>query len=152
MRAIIKGRWLITILWVVLAAVLLITAPNMAQLTKEKGQISVPDGYPSSYANQLLKKMSENGDTEKSIVIVFQEKNIVKERETSLKKAMDILEKDQDLHIEDITSYFEANKDIKKQMLSKDQTTLLVPVTYDSNKIKASDFKERVNEKLKSLN
>lgn len=86
MRAIIKGRWLITILWVVLAAVLLITAPNMAQLTKEKGQISVPDGYPSSYANQLLKKMSENGDTEKSIVIVFQEKNIVKERETSLKR------------------------------------------------------------------
>ena len=60
--------------------------PNMAQLTKEKGQISVPDGYPSSYANQLLKKMSENGDTEKSIVIVFQEKNIVKERETSLKR------------------------------------------------------------------
>lgn len=152
MRAIIKGRWLITILWIVLAAVLLITAPNMAQLTKEKGQISVPDGYPSSYANQLLKKMSENGDTEKSIVIVFQEKNIVKERETSLKKAMEILEKDHDLHVEDITSYFDANKDIKKQMLSKDRTTLLVPVTYDSNKIKASDFKEKVNEKLKSLN
>lgn len=152
MRAIIKGRWLITILWVVLAAVLLITAPNMAQLTKEKGQISVPDGYPSSYADQLLKNMSENGDTEKSIVIVFQGKDIVKEREASLKKAMEILEKDQDLHVEDMTSYFDANKDIKKQMLSKDQTTLLVPVTYDSNKIKASDFKERVNEKLKSLN
>ncbi|MFP3324944.1 hypothetical protein R0K05_17900, partial [Planococcus sp. SIMBA_160] len=84
MRAIIKGRWLITILWVALAAVLLITAPNMAQLTKEKGQISVPDGYPSSYADRLLKKMSDSGDTEKSIVIVFQEKNIVKERETSL--------------------------------------------------------------------
>ncbi|OLP66374.1 putative membrane protein YdgH [Bacillus pumilus] len=152
MRAIIKGRWLITILWVVLAAVLLITAPNMAQLTKEKGQISVPDGYSSSYANQLLKEMSENGDTEKSVVLVFQEKNLVEEKEASLKKAMEIIEKDQELHVEDITSYFEANKDIKKQMLSKDQSTLLVPVTYDTSKIKASDFKERVNEKLKNLN
>lgn len=38
MRAIIKGRWLITILWIVFAAVLLITAPNMAQLTKKKGK------------------------------------------------------------------------------------------------------------------
>ncbi|WP_353855694.1 MMPL family transporter [Bacillus sp. Bos-x628] len=152
MRAIIKGRWLITVLWGALAAVLLITAPHMAQLTKEKGQISVPDGYPSSYANQLIKKMSENGDTEKSLVIVFQEKNLVTEREPSLKKALQMLEKDADLHVEDITSYFEANKDIKKQLLSKDQSTLLVPVTYDSNKIKASDFKEKVNKKLKSLN
>ncbi|MFS0656259.1 MMPL family transporter [Bacillus sp. 179-C3.3 HS] len=152
MRAIIKGRWLIAILWVVLAAVLFITAPNMAQLTKEKGQISVPEEYPSSYADQLLKQMSENGDAEESIVLVFQEKNLVKEREASLKKAIEILEKDKDLHVEDITSYFEANKDIKQQMLSKDETTLLVPLTYDSNKIQASVFQERVKEKLKNLN
>lgn len=53
MRAIIKGRWLITILWVVLAAVLLITAPNMAQLTKEKGrflfQMVIPLPTPINY-------------------------------------------------------------------------------------------------------
>ncbi|MGE6631498.1 MMPL family transporter [Bacillus sp. NPDC077027] len=152
MRAIIKGRWLISALWIVLAAVLLMSAPSMADLTKEKGQISVPEGYPSSYANNLLKQMSEDGDTQKSVVIVFQGQQLVKNQEVLLKKALDILEGDPALHVKDITSYFEADKDIQKQLLSKDKTTLLVPVTYDSNKIKAIDFKEKVNEKLKSLN
>ena len=53
MRAIIKGRWLITILWIVLAAVLLITAPNMAQLTKERDkflyQTAIRPHMPISY-------------------------------------------------------------------------------------------------------
>lgn len=148
MRAIIKGRWLITILWVVLAAVLLITAPNMAQLTKEKGQISVPDGYPSSYADQLLKNMSENGDTEKSIVIVFQGKDIVKEREASLKKAMEILEKDQDLHVEDITSYFDANKDIKNRCSLKIKQHFLFQLHTTRTKSKHPILKK---ESMKSL-
>lgn len=54
MRTIIKARWIIAALWIAMAAVLFITAPDMGQLTKEKGQIAVPEGYPSSYANKLL--------------------------------------------------------------------------------------------------
>lgn len=151
MRTIIKARWIIAALWIAMAAVLFITAPDMGQLTKEKGQIAVPEGYPSSYANKLLEQMSKDGDTDKSVVIVFQDKQLLPNREAALKKAITILEKDSSLHVSDITSYFDAEEDIQKQLLSKDRTTLLVPVTFDANKISAADFKAKVNEKLKPL-
>ncbi|MED1066902.1 MMPL family transporter [Bacillus paralicheniformis] len=151
MRTIIKARWIIAALWIAMAAVLFITAPDMGQLTKEKGQIAVPEGYPSSYANKLLEQMSKDGDTDKSVVVVFQDKQLLPNREAALKKAITILEKDSSLHVSDITSYFDAEEDIQKQLLSKDRTTLLVPVTFDANKISAADFKAKVNEKLKPL-
>lgn len=151
MRTIIKARWIIAALWIAMAAVLFITAPDMGQLTKEKGQIAVPEGYPSSYANKLLEQMSKDGDTNKSVVVVFQDKQLLPNREAALKKAITTLEKDSSLHVSDITSYFDADEDIQKQLLSKDRTTLLVPVTFDANKISAADFKAKVNEKLKTL-
>ncbi|WP_146941410.1 MMPL family transporter, partial [Bacillus licheniformis] len=151
MRTIIKARWIIAALWIAMAAVLFITAPDMGQLTKEKGQIAVPEGYPSSYANKLLEQMSKDGDTNKSVVVVFQDKHLLPNREAALKKAITTLEKDSSLHVSDITSYFNADEDIQKQLLSKDRTTLLVPVTFDANKISAAEFKAKVNEKLKTL-
>lgn len=85
MRTIIKARWIIAALWIAMAAVLFITAPDMGQLTKEKGQIAVPEGYPSSYANKLLEQMSKDGDTNKSVVVVFQDKHLLPNREAALK-------------------------------------------------------------------
>lgn len=41
MRAILKARWWLMGLWVVVAAVLMFTAPNMSELIREKGQFSV---------------------------------------------------------------------------------------------------------------
>ncbi|MDN8817614.1 hypothetical protein Q0M01_14310, partial [Staphylococcus aureus] len=83
-----------------------------------------PEGYPSSYANKLLEQMSKDGDTDKSVVVVFQDKQLLPNREAALKKAITILEKDSSLHVSDITSYFDADEDIQKQLLSKDRTTL----------------------------
>ena len=57
MRTILKFRWLVLALWLAAAAGLMLSAPNMADLVREKGQITVPDDYPSSVAARLLSEL-----------------------------------------------------------------------------------------------
>ena len=54
MRAIIKGKWFVLLAWIAVIAVLFMSAPNMEQLVREKGQISVPEGYSSTLAEEIL--------------------------------------------------------------------------------------------------
>lgn len=54
MKSIVKFRWAVLALWLAVVAGLVLTAPNMADLVREKGQITVPDGYTSTNAGELL--------------------------------------------------------------------------------------------------
>ena len=61
-RAILKGKWFILAAWIVVIAALFMVAPNMEALVREKGQITVPEGYSSTIAEKILKDVqsSEN--------------------------------------------------------------------------------------------
>ena len=61
-------------LWIVAAAVLAFTAPGMEQLVREKGQIVVPDGYPSTLAEDIMKKHSNRNTHSEDFIIVFHSK------------------------------------------------------------------------------
>ncbi|WP_217620947.1 hypothetical protein, partial [Bacillus sp. GbtcB13] len=78
------------------------------------------------YPNKLPEQMAKDGGTDQSVVYVFQDQQLLPNREAALKKANPILEKDSPLHVSDISSYFDAEEDIQKQLLSKERTTLLV--------------------------
>ncbi|AMX82675.1 hypothetical protein GS3922_02715 [Geobacillus subterraneus] len=134
MRAIIKGKWFVFIGWIIIAAVLMMTAPNMGALVREKGQLSVPDGYSSSMAAQLMKEANEqkNKENERSAVLVFYQKDgLTAEDKQEIERAVNALEKKKsDLHITNIVSPF-ANPELEKELLSKDNTTMLVSISID---------------------
>lgn len=50
MKWIMKLRWAILAFWLAAAVVLMFIAPPMADLVREKGELKLPDGYPSSLA------------------------------------------------------------------------------------------------------
>lgn len=52
MKWIMKLRWAILVFWLAAAVVLMIIAPPMADLVREKGELKLPDGYPSSLATE----------------------------------------------------------------------------------------------------
>ena len=54
MNAILKGKWFILGAWIIAIVGLFIIAPNMGDLVKEKGQITIPDEYSSSEAGKIL--------------------------------------------------------------------------------------------------
>lgn len=136
MRGIIKGKWFVLLAWMVAAVVLMVTAPNMADLVREKGQLSVPKGYSSSLALDMLNEMQkeENKGSELSTALVFYRKggltdNDWKEAERSVKQ----LEAQKDkLGITEVISPFKE-KELKDQLVSKDGTTILTSVKLERN-------------------
>ena len=62
MNLIIKRKWFVMIAWIAVVAGLFLIAPNMADLVREKGQITVPDEYSSSMAAQILADAEGEGE------------------------------------------------------------------------------------------
>ena len=50
------------IIWLIIAVVSVVSMPNLADLVREKGQITLPEDAQSLEAQQLLKEMNENGE------------------------------------------------------------------------------------------
>lgn len=150
MLQIIKARWIVLVVWMITAVILFITAPDLEELTREKGQLKVPEGTPTAEALHLLDKLSDKNGKKDTGVLVFSEQHLFPAKEQELKKALAALMSNApELHIDGITSYFHVDPDIQKQLLSKDKSTLLVPFKFDHYETKAVKIKEQIEEVLK---
>lgn len=69
MKWIMKLRWAILAFWLAAAVVLMFIAPPMADLVREKGELKLPDGYPSSLATEMQKK--HNPDDKGQLTLLF---------------------------------------------------------------------------------
>jgi RND superfamily putative drug exporter len=151
MRAVLKGKWLIIIAWVAVIAVLVTLAPNMENLVRQKGQITVPDGYSSTLAQKILEgvQSKENRGNDQQTALVFHSnQKLTKQNLSEAEKAVKKLEDhQQQLGINSITSPFE-NKDLKDQLISKDGKTVLVSFKIASN---GRDEKEMANDLNKAM-
>lgn len=143
MKTIIRGKWVVLLAWVVAAVVLVMTAPNMAQLVREKGQITVPDGYSSSLASELLKEVQkqENKEGEMSAVLVFHRKEGLQEKDwKEIEKAVEQLQaKKESLGLIQIVSPLDDGQ-LKEKLVSKDGTTVLVSLQLERNKRTAKEI------------
>ena len=63
------------IIWLVIAVVSVVSMPNLADLVREKGQITLPEDAQSLEAHQLLKEMNENGEENYQIIAVYTSKD-----------------------------------------------------------------------------
>lgn len=136
MRGIIKGRWFILIAWIAIITALFMVAPNMENLVREKGQITVPDGYSSTIAEEILSEVQsdENKGNDLQTALVFHnDKKLTKEDFANAEKAIKQLEKNQDdLGISEILSHFNQEA-LKDQLVSEDRTTILVSLKVTAN-------------------
>lgn len=128
MKQIIKFRWPITILWVVVAISLVVFGPDLQKLVAEKGQLTVPNDNTSQQAEQLLQKMDEDGVHAHEAVLVFHnDKGLTKTDKDSISSAMDILEDNQEnLSISHIVD-FQESEEIEEITVAKDGTTIIIP-------------------------
>ncbi|MBO9130407.1 MMPL family transporter [Bacillus sp. 165] len=136
MSTIIKSKWFILIAWIVIVVGLFMTAPNMAGLVREKGQLDVPKGYSSSLASEIMKEtQSDEGDRKQTqVALVFHnEKKLTKNEVAQAEKAVQLLEdKKAQLGIEKILTHFNEES-LKEQLVSKDGKSILALVTMNWN-------------------
>lgn len=136
MNFIIKQKWLVIIAWILVAAGLFMAAPNMAELVREKGQITVPDEYSSTLAGKIMDEVreQEGGGDETQVALVFHSEEKltaaeIKEAENAIRE----LEKNrEEIGITDILTHFNEES-LKEQLVSEDGKSILSSVTVSWN-------------------
>ncbi|WP_214626696.1 MMPL family transporter [Paenibacillus agaridevorans] len=132
MRYVLKFKWLVLALWVVAAAGLMLTAPNMAELVRTKGQITVPDGYSSKLAGELAAEIGATAGAEgeaggmSTVLIFHKEGGLGEEGLAEAKATIGRLagEEGKALGILDLTTHFDI-PELADQMVSEDGSTVL---------------------------
>nr|WP_205603908.1 MMPL family transporter [Bacillus mesophilus] len=118
--------------WVALIVGLFLIAPNMADLVREKGQMSIPDGYSSTLANQILEEVqsTEDGGDTSQVALVFQgEGELTTEELAEVEAAVNKLDENKvELGITSIISHFKEET-LAEQLVSEDGQTILTSMT-----------------------
>lgn len=111
-------------------------APNMAELVREKGQITVPDEYSSTMAGKIMddvRKQEGGGDETKVALVFHNEKKLSEDEIKEAEKAIRKLEENSDeIGITDILTHFNE-KSLKEQLVSEDGKSILTQVTVSWN-------------------
>ncbi|MBB6733091.1 MMPL family transporter [Cohnella zeiphila] len=155
MKTILRMRWLVLALWLAAVAALALTAPNMADLVREKGQITVPNGYSSSNANEWLNEMSaqdDSGSKGQSTALVFHsDRKLTQDQLDEIKQGIESLKaQGSQLGVTGVTSSFD-NPELADQMVSKDGKTVLALVNVDLEGREASAVSDSLYDALSTV-
>lgn len=150
----IKRKWVVIIAWIAVVAGLLMVAPNMADLVREKGQIEVPEGYSSHLATEILDNVQkqEGGGDQTQIALVFHEdKKLteveINEAEKGIRKLQD---KKEELGISEILTHFDEES-LKDQLVSEDGKSILASVSVNWNDKEPEELSKALYETIEDI-
>jgi RND superfamily putative drug exporter len=145
MEKILKYRFLVLGLWIVLAVLFALNQPDLKQILNQKGEATIEDTEPSAVATQMLNQMgTASGD---SLLLVFNNENQLSAvDQEAIATALNGLEQNRDaLAITSLINPY-TTPDAKDQLLSADNTTLIIPVSFEKgsrdNKMVVDDFND----------
>src|SRR5690606_9177134 len=84
------------VLWLAATVLAVVTMPDMEQLVREKGQISIPESFQSIVADEMAKDLSGEGDRYE-LIAVFNSNNkkeLSDAQKEEIRTVIDGLEKD----------------------------------------------------------
>ena len=149
MNFIIRRKWIVMLLWIVIVAALFLSAPNYADLVREKGQITVPEGYSSSVASEIMANVQkeEGGGDETQVALVFHsDKPLTASEIEEAEKAIRILEEKSDqLGVTSILSHFNEES-LKNQLVSEDGKSILTSVNISWDGRESSELSKELYE------
>ena len=149
MQRIKNTRIISLIIWLIIAVVSVVSMPNLADLVREKGQITLPEDAQSLEAQQLLKEMNENGEENYQIIAVYTSKDgnpLTTEAKEEISSVIAQLQKQkQQLGITDILSHLD-NEETEKQLTSEDETTILTQISVDQRHGSITKVRDELNE------
>ncbi|ESU31373.1 membrane protein [Bacillus sp. 17376] len=154
MNFIIKQKWFVIIAWILVAAGLFMAAPNMAELVREKGQITVPDEYSSTLAGKIMddvRKQEGGGDDTQVALVFHSEKKLTQEEIKEAERAISELEKNsEEIGITDILTHFNEES-LKDQLVSDDGKSILTSVTVNWNDREPSEVSKLLYETIENV-
>jgi len=135
------------VLWIVITIVIVMTMPDMNQLVRDKGQITISDTAPSVVAQSMIDEMSTESRGTYQIIAVFNSGTDDKLTAQQKQHIEDIIgqlkEKEAELGVTDIVSH-KDNEQTEAQLLSKDQTTILTQIAVNKDQGTISEVADQL--------
>ncbi|MCD9026341.1 MMPL family transporter [Cohnella silvisoli] len=151
MQRLMKLRWALAVVWVVLFVAAVAFKPDMDALIREKGQPKIPQEYSSIQSVSLLKQLNQTPSDVKpmDIVVVFHEdEQLSSDQMTHIQQQIaDLGKKSSELGIVKFTDPF-ANAQVKSQLIAKDGTTVMLPLTLNKNNKTVTELTEGLQQQL----
>lgn len=150
-------NWRVTsfVLWIVMTVLIVTTMPNLDQLVREKGQITIPESAQSNIAEDLLNQMDNDSGERYQIIAVFNSGNdqaLTKEQKEEVGKIIKELKKEQtQLGMKEIMTHLD-NEQTKKQLISEDGTTILAQLSVEQNNREISEITKELTKIIDSKN
>nr|WP_249316885.1 MMPL family transporter [Bacillus sp. FJAT-50079] len=144
-------RWAILAAWIIAAVVLVWNSPDMAQLIRDKGQLAVVDGYPSTVASDIINKHStKESGTEAFIVVFHDDQAFSEEQLTDIEATMQRLKNEKaELGISELTTHF-TDDALEEQLVSEDGNTIIALLDVQMAGKEVREVRERLDQALET--
>lgn len=121
------------IFWAVLSIVMILTMPNLDELVREKGQVTMPEYVQSMIADEILTEMETDGTENYQFIAVFHsDEKLTVEQKKEIDNVIETFRQKQDeLGITSILAYNES-EETEKQLVAKDGTTVLTQIAVNT--------------------
>jgi len=150
MKTIIKSRWVIFSLWLVVTILLSVFQPDVNEILQQRGQATLNSDSPSVIADSILKKMETSVGT--SNIIVFYDENKISDDEMSRigEAVTRITDSSSELGISNMIDPFNTPA-AKSSLISEDGTTLMVSFKLDKGSKHIAEIKNELDNKLTNI-
>ncbi|PRO41636.1 MMPL family transporter [Bacillus sp. LLTC93] len=136
------------ILWITVSIISIITMPNIDELVREKGQIEIPPEAQSELAKEMINKIDQNKSDSYQMIAIFNsgsKQALTKAQNKEIEKTVrNVKSNIKDLGITEIISHLD-NEDTRKQLVSKDKTTILMTIWVDKNQGTITEVENKLN-------
>ncbi|MFJ5790412.1 MMPL family transporter [Lysinibacillus sp. NPDC093197] len=134
MKKVVNWRLASFVIWIAVTVIIVATMPNLDQLVREKGQITIPESAQSNLAEDMLNQMDEGNGESYQIIVVFNsgnDKAFTEEQKEDVGNIIDELKnKRLQLGINDIVTHLD-NEQTANQLISQDKTTILAQLSVE---------------------
>lgn len=139
------------IFWLVLSIIMIVTMPNLDQLVREKGQVTMPEYVQSKIASDLLTNMETDGEENYQFIAVFHsEEPLTEEQKREIDQLIETFrEKADELGITNILAYNES-EETEKQLVAEDGTTVLTQIAVSQKKGTVEEVASSLREMAKT--
>ena len=128
MKKILNWRLSSLFIWIIIAAIAVISMPDLSQLVREKGQIELPEDAQVLVANEYLQEMNSEDSDVYDLIIVFysgNEDSFTTEQRDEMESIIEKLEEQKDsLKITSITSPLDG-EEVAEQLVSENDSAAL---------------------------
>lgn len=144
MRTILKFRWLITSLLLVITVVSVFISPSLTDIAGEQDGFQLPSDMSSQIAGDVLESQGESGETI-SIVLEWDDPLTGQQEEELAQYIEDIQNEELVSHVSSVTDPLES-ENTREQLVSEDENVVLIPIGIDGGSDESIAASEDIEE------